>query len=462
MRISVCGAGSLLLGLAPLSYFLLLFGGLGLLSSQLLRFFLLLAAGWGLFQLFSWRRRLPELHLRPLVVVLGLALLLSIAPSVVRAFSPPDEVDLVHYHLRAPLLWLRTGRVSWPFRQVVYHYPLGMETLYALGIGVGGLQVPKLLHLMTGLATLWGIMSFARARWGIEVALLAGLFYWAIPEVYYLATTTLVDLAWSGAEVLAFFVFFEGVEDRSSGRWTKWLLAGALVGWAAAIKYSALMSALILTGGIAWVCLREGQSARWRDLLKGVGCFVVAALLLGGFWYLKNWVLFGNPVYPFLWGGRGLSPEVAHAWTGLLRMFGPSRSLWRFLRLPWDLFMSLEIPAMRPGLYPYPLALFPLLLLRYRGEQEVRWVLAYNFLYAALWYWGGTMQKRFLLAPIALGALLSARALERDLTELKFGNMVVLGSVGLALVLGLMREWQGLFLSGIEEVSFPLEELWIR
>ena len=92
----------------------------------------------------------------------------------------------------------------------------------------------------------------------------------------------------------------------------------------------------------------------------------------------------------------------------------------------------------------------------------MRWVLAYNFLYAALWYWGGTMQKRFLLAPIALGALLSARALERDLTELKFGNMVVLGSVGLALILGLVREWQGLFLSGIEEVSFPLEELWIR
>ena len=454
-------AVALTLGLIVLAYAVLLLGLAGLLHVWLLQSVVLALAAAGLW--FLWRRRPlrwpllpPERDLLLLGSLLALALLLSLR----KALIPLSPLDLSHYHLRAPTLWLEWGRISWPFRDVVYHYPAGMELLYALGLAVGGVRSPQMIHLLTALVTLVGVMAFARQRWGGRAALWAGLLFWGIPEIGALAGIALVDLSWSGAEVLAVLLFLHALDQPQSERRQSWAVIGGLVGWGAAVKYSALWTALFLGLGIAAMTLASHREGRWRRLVDALWPYVGAALLVGGFWYLRNAMRFGNPFYPFLWGGWGLDADQARAWTAFLRQFGPPRSVANFLRLPWDLFLSRRIPAMGIGLYPYPLALIPLLAATRHWDREATFLLAFSLIYLLVWYLTGTQQMRFILTPMILFALLAARGAallwqveRRDLLSLAVKVLLIL-----SLIAGLGLQWQHLSvqLMFVETPTFPL------
>jgi 4-amino-4-deoxy-L-arabinose transferase-like glycosyltransferase len=455
------GAVALTLGLALLAYIVLLLGLVGLLHVWLLRGVVLALAAPGLW--FLWRRRplrLLSLSSERDILLLGGLLTLGVLLSLRKAFIPPSPVDLSHYHLRAPTLWLEWGRVAWPFRDPVYHYPAGMELLYALGLAVGGVRYPQMIHLLTGLVTLMGVTAFARQRWGDRAALWAGLLFWGIPEVGALAGIALVDLAWSGAEVLAVLLFLHALDQPQSERRKLWAVIGGLVGWGAAVKYSALWTALFLGLGIAAMSLVLRREGRWRRLRATLCPYVGAALLVGGFWYLRNVIRFGNPFYPFLWGGRGLDAEQARAWTAFLRQFGPPRSVVNLLRLPWDLILSRRIPAMGSGLYPYPLALIPLLAATRRWERTATLLLGFSLVYLLIWYLTGTQQMRFVLTPLTLLALLAARGADllwqaerRELLSLGVKVLLIL-----SLIAGLGLQWQHLSVQilSVETPAFPL------
>mgnify|MGYP001058946866 CR=1 FL=1 len=445
------GAIALMVGLALLSYLCLVMGALGMLRPWLLRALVLGLAVWGLAR--AWIRIRPagscSLSGRPDLLTAALVALLiaSISLSLLAALDPPTLLDLTHYHLRAPLLWLERGRVVWPFQDLPYHYPQGMEALFALGLAVGSTCMPQLLHFLTALATLWGVMSFARGRWGRDVALLAGLFYWSVPEVHYLATIPFVDLAWAGAEALAVLAFVDGLDMLDQQRRLRqWALVGILVGWAAAIKYAALWTALFLGLGIIWASLAAATSRRegWRLAVRAAATYAASAFALASFWYIKNWLRFGNPVYPFLWGGRGLAPADAQTWMAFLHRFGPARSVWRFLRLPWDVLMTQRIPSMRPGLFPYPVALAPMLLVFRRWERAATVFVAFFLAYLTAWYWTGTLQLRFILAPITLACLLAARGGGEVLRRKGLLATSASALLFLALALGLALQWQAL------------------
>jgi 4-amino-4-deoxy-L-arabinose transferase-like glycosyltransferase len=454
-------AVALTLGLTVLAYAVLLLGFVGLLHIWVLRGVVLALAAPGLW--FLWHRRslrLPSLSPERDLLLLGGLLTLGVLLSLRKALIPPAPLDMSHYHLRAPALWLEWGRISWPFRDVVYHYPAGMELLYALGLAVGGVRVPQMIHLLTGLITLWGVMAFARWRWDDRIALWAGLLFWSIPEVGALAGIALVDLAWSGAEVLAVLLFLQALDQPQSKRRKTLTVIGGLIGWGVAIKYSALWTALFLGLAIGVLTLTSHDEGRWRRLIDALWPYVGAALLAGGFWYLRNGVRFGNPFYPFFWGGHGLDADQARAWTAFLRQFGPPRSVANLLRLPWDLFLSRRIPAMGSGLYPYPLALIPLLAATRRWDRTSTLLLGFSLVYLLVWYITGTQQMRFILTPLTLFALLTARSADllwqaerRDLLSLAIKTLLVL-----SLMVGLGLQWQHLSvqLMSVEIPSLPL------
>ncbi len=440
-------ASALFVGLVLLSYFCLALGILGILRPWLLRILIMLLAVLGLTHLWPRLRafRLRLHSLRPLPLALMLLLGAGVLISLLAALDPPTPLDLTHYHLRGPTFWLERGRIDWPFKDLPYHYPQGMEVLFALGLAVGSTRMPQLLHFLTTLTTLWGVTSFARGRWGRDVALLAGLFYWSIPEVHYLATIPFVDLAWTGAETLAVLAFVDSLDEPGPrNRLRQWALVGILVGWAAAIKYTALWTALFLGLGLIWASLTAKAPRRERYALQATAVYAIPVLALAGFWYIKNWLRFGNPIYPFVWGGRGLAPADAQTWMAFLHRFGPSRSVWRFLWLPWDIFMTQHIPSMCPGLFPYPIALVPILFVSRRWNRAATIFSAFFLAYLTAWYWTGTLQLRFVLAPITLTCLPAAQGGSEVLRCRTLLATIASILLFLALVLGIGLQWQAL------------------
>jgi hypothetical protein len=73
-------------------------------------------------------------------------------------------------------------------------------------------------------------------------------------------------------------------------------LAGILLGFALAVKYHALFFAL--AGGALLLAALRSERLSLRAARQTLLVFVLAALLIPSFWYLKNTFTYGNPIYP--------------------------------------------------------------------------------------------------------------------------------------------------------------------
>jgi len=98
---------------------------------------------------------------------------------------------------------------------------------------------------------------------------------------------------------------------------------GTALGLALAAKYVAVIPvAAVLAGAIA------SSRTRWRNAVQAS----LIAAGLASFWYVRNLLLTGNPVYPLLWnvfGGRGWTARDAARWNGLVHEgVGGVRSVW--------------------------------------------------------------------------------------------------------------------------------------
>jgi hypothetical protein len=249
----------------------------------------------------------------------------------VRAFARvPLAWDALTYHLVNSARWLESGRVEtldWPAPfSLVGFYPAGASALYAylMGIANADLLVSAANWILVGMGAL-ALMGIARGLGGSNAASLsAGLIYTSLPIVLNLSASP-----WS--EPLLNFGLFGGI--WLSLRWMtnspgtameSAILVGLALGLACGSKYTALPVAAWVWVWLFIHSLRvEGarRSAVLMAAVLGVGLFV------GGFWYLENLVLKGNPFYPVAVGPLP-GAEVPPGFWGL--------ALWRFLPAIWE------------------------------------------------------------------------------------------------------------------------------
>lgn len=171
------------------------------------------------------------------------------------------------------------------------------------------------------------------------------------------------------------------------------LLAGVMAGLAAWTKNSALAFAVSLAVIVLYGMLprRDGARLTWRHAaLAGLGLLATA-----GPWYLRNIVLFGQPVPATLWADRAqptlenLLPFLTHLGigqffvAGVILTLGPALALVEALRLPG--------PA----------------------RDSARVLLVFALPFVALWWRLASYEVRFLMTILPLAAVMGARALVR-------------------------------------------------
>jgi hypothetical protein len=130
------------------------------------------------------------------------------------------------------------------------------------------------------------------------------------------AVVPLIDLPRTCFSVLS-LVF----ADRylREGRGYDIVMSGLLVGAAVAGKYTELV-----TMGLIGLCLLPRLLRERRTWLHLIG-FGSAVLAVASYWYFKNWILLGNPIYPFLFAHPGLSDTwVADYMLEMSRAFEPA------------------------------------------------------------------------------------------------------------------------------------------
>jgi hypothetical protein len=326
-----------------------------------------------------------------LVVCLLFGFLLVLTPAVGK--------DALIYHLAAPKLFLKHHGLYFVPGNIFSHYPLGGEMLYVVGLALRGEVLAKGIHFVMGLSILLGMWQFMKHH--ISEALfipLALLIFYTIPSVFVTSHKAYNDLTVTFYAFLAVYAFVNWFARRQS----VWLiLCGVFSGLAMSTKYTALFLPFLGCLGILWACRHQKLSV--QSTLRLLLAYFTCTFIVGSPFYIKNWMMTGNPFYPFMYGifgGKGLDPEQARLYDLFVRGLGTGRGFFDYLLLPWNVSVNARMngPEFDGILGPVFILMLPFALGMRKIAIKAKIVLTYCLL--AFMFWASSAQQIRYLIPI--------------------------------------------------------------
>lgn len=366
----------------------------------------------------GWRRPLPLCRAaqdarsswdRPAAVLLGGVLF----AGFLLVLTPETGKDALIYHLAVPKLYLLHHGFYFIPGNAFAGYPLLGEMHYLLALFLQNDILAKAMNYALLCGTLLGMGLFARhVLQNQQFPSLSMLIFLSIPSVFAVSHAAYTDLFVTSFTLAAIYSFFRWSEHRL----TAWLiLCGLFSGSAAACKYTALLATPLGCLGILYLANRNGNSA--QETLRRLALYVAAAFIAGSPFYLKNWIVTGNPFYPFfygIFGGRGWDGDQARLYDLFIQNLGMGRSLLDYLLLPWNLSLRAKMDSLDFDgiLGPIFLLTLPFLAALRRWETPLRMILAYALL--TFFFWASSAQQiRYLIPLFPLLALVTGAILTR-------------------------------------------------
>ncbi len=338
----------------------------------------------------------------PVVVLMALA-----------AMLPTPDFDAIEYHLQGPKEYYLNGRIAFLPHNVYTSMPFAVEMLHLLGMEVLddwflGALAGQLLVAGFAVATA-AVVVACLLRWGSSRAAWFGaVAYLTTPWVYRLGAIPYVEgplclyhagLVWGG--LLAW-------DTVGKERPRFWGLTGLLAGGAMAIKYPALLTAVVPLGLVA-----VAATVRSR-CLRPLLAFGIGSALMVSPWLIKNAIDTGNPVYPLaykVFGGTNWTPEQDAKWSN-----GHASSLQGKQPITLAAFWTSVVDVAGRSDWQTSLftALAPLALLR-KGSRRFALVLwAYAaFLFLSWWFFTHRLD-RFWLGLLPVLAMLAGLGADWD------------------------------------------------
>lgn len=320
----------LALGLGIIAYVTLLAAALGLLHLYL--FIAVLAAGILLF--FREMAAFRGLTIRFKLSFFGFVLLAFGTVNFFYAWFPPTFYDSMLYHLAVPAYYVsHGGLLPWP-TNFFANLPLNVEMVFMFTLLGKTVLLPKLISFASGLALLWLLFSWYRQHFSRGFSLLPLLLFYSIPQVGFLTATSKPDIPgilflFAGVRL---FLYYLEQQYRP-----KWLFLSALF-WGLAVGSKYIFGFYLLGFFLALLFMKEVNLKRKVFSIVIISLLVLACLLP---WLVKNVVLTGNPVYPYLnsvFPNPYWSAQQSADFT-LIQKRGGDYGLWQLIRYPFEIFL---------------------------------------------------------------------------------------------------------------------------
>jgi hypothetical protein len=403
---------SVSLGLGFIASGFILLGLTGLLKQLWMIIWILVLAVWSRRELFTSLKNIPN-HLgdiirtwreanyqgKGLIFISGLILFLT----YLQALTPPWDEDGLMYHMEGPRIFLEAGRILFIPENYQANFPMLPEMLYAMGIGIGVDQLAKLIQLTYAVLLVLATYALGERLIGNRKGWLPAAILISTPMVIALASFTYTDLTWALYTLISVYTILIWYRSRNNS----WLvIAGIFSGFMIGSKYLGLGYLLILAITILWI-VRKSDKSVW---IKSTFIYGGTAFLIGGFWYLKNFIWIGNPVYPFFFGGFDMSMDQVKISSIYLNSFGTGKQILDYLLLPVNIFLKQQYFAtyLREMEIPNPLFLLVIFIpLVKRKSFSIIYIFTIVILGFVFWALG-TQQNRLLLPLFPFLSILSA------------------------------------------------------
>jgi len=219
------------------------------------------------------------------------------------ALMPPNEWDEIAYHLAIPKLYITDHRIFYIPYIFTALWPMNNEMLFTAALLFKADIAPHFISLGMVLFTAIGLVLGGKRIGDQRVGIIAAALFCTIPLVKRLAGTALVD-APMGLYVLAGLLGFDRWRQTRRIGWLG--LSGLLCGFVAGCKltgaaFPVLFGLVVIARAWPWH-QSPLRVVLWRGCL-----FALASLCVVAPWYMRSYVLTGNPIWPFayqVFGGR--------------------------------------------------------------------------------------------------------------------------------------------------------------
>lgn len=330
------------------------------------------------------------------LILLIAALILSLTPEIGK--------DALVYHLAAPKLYLKQHGFYFIPGNIYSNLPFQAEMLYMAGLFLQGDLLAKGLNFMAFPVVLLGIWQFSIHKMENRHPFTSIFIFAMIPSVFELAHVSYADM-YATLFVMGSVYAFVQWHEKEEGAWI--IIAALFTGMAASTKYSTLILPFL---GLLGILLHYRNRSDVRKPLRVISIYLFVTAITGSPFYVKNWLLTGNPLYPFyygIFGGKGLDPELARLLEGLYKYMGMGREWVDYLLLPWNMsFHSRMNSSQFDGVIgPVFLLLLPILFGIRKQAPNLKIIIFYCL--ASLVFWASTSQDiRYLLPVLPFFAIL--------------------------------------------------------
>ncbi|MBI4301861.1 MAG: phospholipid carrier-dependent glycosyltransferase [Chloroflexi bacterium] len=198
--------------------------------------------------------------------------------------------NLAEFH-QPPLYYALGAVLSKGLKVIFPHHPFGISQMEMAFYGGRGLSV-----LFGSLAVLGIYLSAARLFLGRRLLCLgvASLIAFNPSFIHQSSTVTNDSLAAAAGALILLGMIAMIKAGRAVLNWRLYVAVGVLLGIGALTKVNLLPLSLPLLGALAFVSWQ--QPHRVAYLVKSLALVFGPAFVVSGWWYVRNWVLYGDPV----------------------------------------------------------------------------------------------------------------------------------------------------------------------
>ena len=397
------------IGMACLSYAVVVLGSFGLLTPTVIWAFIVCVLLLCIRSVRTWCLWLNAVFLdltwvntrqERFMSIVFLVSLLGLLPGV---FSPEIGGDALCYQLNIPKMFLENKSTTPIFYDVNSYFPLLMNHLYLVGLATGGVMAAKFFHFFCGALLFLAIKAvvFEHTE-NRTIAYFSALVIWLTPLVYNMMSTTYIDIGFTLYSFLSLIIFVSALEGADQ---KAFFLSGLLLGFALSVKYLGVMIVLALLG--PWL-FEVFKTRRFVVMVRRFLLWIVGAIFGGGYWMVRNWWVSKNPFFPYF--GSFFGTDVIS--FPKFELLGVGNGVFHFFAVFWNLFYhptAFGGFSDRIGLFYLLFLPFAVLAVIFLPRSRNYFIFAFCFL--ILWFKVG-QASRYLLPVLPVFLVLEATGLQ--------------------------------------------------